>query len=103
MSTRKHWRGPPRWPRAPGLDPSTPIPHETIRKVNDGGSIIMTGSVASVKGFPGFGEQGGIALIRTHVAQRTEVQEYPGERAEPRGRSTHRIPSESTRRRGRCS
>jgi hypothetical protein len=43
----------------------------------------MTGSVASVKGFPGFGEQGGIALIRTHVAQRTEVQEYPGERAEP--------------------
>ncbi len=30
-----------------------------------------------------FGEQGGIALIRTHVAQRTEGQEYPGERAEP--------------------
>src|SRR5450432_1352109 len=29
------------------------------------------------------GEQGGIALIRTHVAQRTEGQEYPGERAEP--------------------
>src|ERR1700719_3182522 len=55
MSTRKHWRGPPRRPRAPGSDPSTPIPHETIRKVNDGGSIIMTGSVASVKGFPGFG------------------------------------------------
>ena len=27
------------------------------------------------------GEQGGIALIRTHVAQRTEGQEYPGERA----------------------
>src|ERR1700687_578323 len=83
MSTRKHWRGPPRRPRAPGPDASTPIPHETIRKVNDGGSIIMTGSVASVKGFPGFGEKGGIALIRTHVAQRTEVQEYPGERAEP--------------------
>jgi hypothetical protein len=41
----------------------------------------MTGSVASVKGFPGFGEQGGIAPM--HVAQRTEVQEYPGERAEP--------------------
>src|SRR6202165_368309 len=55
MSTRKHWRGHPRWPRAPGPDPSRPIPHETIRKVNDGGSIIMTGSVASVKGFPGFG------------------------------------------------
>src|ERR1700676_1680514 len=55
MSTRKHWRGPPRWMRAPGPDPSTPIPHESIRRVNDGGSIIMTGSVASVKGFPGFG------------------------------------------------
>src|SRR6202041_2939632 len=34
-------------------------------------------------------EQGGIALIRTHVAQRTEGQAYPGERAEPRaGRHT---------------
>ena len=50
---------------------------------NDGGSIFMTGSVASVKGFPGFGEQGGGALIRTHLAQRTEGQEYPGQRAEP--------------------
>ena len=29
------------------LTPSTPIPHETIRKVNDGESIIITGSVAS--------------------------------------------------------
>jgi NAD(P)-dependent dehydrogenase (short-subunit alcohol dehydrogenase family) len=48
---------------------------------NDGGSIIMTGTAASVRGFPGFGEQGGIALIRTHVAKRTEGQEYPGERA----------------------
>jgi len=35
MSTRKHWRGPPKWPRAPGPDPSTPIPHETIRKINE--------------------------------------------------------------------
>ena len=42
------------------------------------------------------GEQGGIALIRTHVAQRTEGQEYPGERAGPgadrhtdAGRSSH--------------
>ena len=26
-----------------------------------------------------------LAPIRTHVAQRTEGQEYPGERAEPRG------------------
>ena len=29
------------------------------------------------------GEQGGIALIRTHLAQRTEGQAYPGERAQP--------------------
>src|ERR1700691_1107712 len=29
--------------------------------------------------------------------------EYPGERAQPGGRSTHWIPSNSTRRRGRCS
>src|SRR6202034_2941575 len=29
------------------------------------------------------GEQGGLALLRTHVAQRAEGQEYQGERAEP--------------------
>jgi hypothetical protein len=42
----------------------------------------MTGTVASVKGFPGFGvyaASNSIALIRTHVAKRTEGQEYPGE------------------------
>jgi hypothetical protein len=33
MSTRKHWRGPPRRPRAPGADAGTPTPHDTIRKV----------------------------------------------------------------------
>src|SRR4029077_12923291 len=33
MSTRKHWRGPPRWPRNPRPDPSKPIPYETIRNV----------------------------------------------------------------------
>ena len=44
-----------------------------------------------------------LALIRTNVAQRTEGQEYPGERAQPGDRSTHWIPSDSTRRRGRCS
>src|ERR1019366_10310806 len=38
-----------------------------------------------------------------NVAQRTEGQEYPGERAQPGGRSTHWIPSDSTRRRGRSS
>jgi hypothetical protein len=31
------------------------------------------------------GEQGGAARIRTRVAQRTQGQEYPGERAAPRG------------------
>ena len=35
MSTRKHWRGPPIRPRAPGPDPSTPTPHDTIRKVSE--------------------------------------------------------------------
>ena len=48
----------------------------------------MTGSVASVKGFSRFRcvfvEEGGIALIRPHVAQRTEGQEYPAEPAESR-------------------
>src|SRR6202035_1853189 len=29
------------------------------------------------------GEESGVALIRTHVSQRTEGQAYPGERAEP--------------------
>ena len=49
------------------------------------------------------GEQGGIALLRTHVAQRTERSEYPGERAEP-GAGRHRCrTSDSTRRRRRCS
>jgi len=51
---------------------------------NDGGSIFMTGSVASVKGFSWVtacirASKGGIALIRTHLAQRTEGPEYPGE------------------------
>jgi hypothetical protein len=33
MSIHKHWRGPPRCPRALGPDPSAPIPHEPIREV----------------------------------------------------------------------
>ena len=37
----------------------------------DGGSIFVTGSNASVKGFPGFqrvcGEQGGVALLCSHL------------------------------------
>jgi NAD(P)-dependent dehydrogenase (short-subunit alcohol dehydrogenase family) len=66
---------------------------------NDGGSIFMTGSVASVKGFPGYGEQGGVALIRTHLAQRTEGREYPGERAEP-GADRHTDAGPGSRRGG---
>ena len=54
---------------------------------NDGGSIFMTGSNASVKGFPGFGvyaaSKAALALLRTHLAQRTERQKHPGERAGP--------------------
>src|ERR1700688_409780 len=33
MSTRKHWRGHPRRPRAPGSNAGAPTPHGTIRKV----------------------------------------------------------------------
>ena len=75
---------------------------------NDGGSIIMTGSRCFGERFSWFrrvcGEQGGIALLRTHVAQRTEGQEDPGERAGSRGRSPHRCRKKfSPRRRRRCS
>src|ERR1700680_3083766 len=35
ISTRKHWRGPPRLPRAPGSNAGTPTPHGTIRKVSE--------------------------------------------------------------------
>jgi hypothetical protein len=31
-TTRKPWRGPPRWARAPGPNPSRPMPYETILK-----------------------------------------------------------------------
>ena len=46
-----------------------------------------------------FGEQGGVALIRTHLAQRTEGQEYPGERAEP-GADRHTDAGPSSQRGG---
>jgi NAD(P)-dependent dehydrogenase (short-subunit alcohol dehydrogenase family) len=62
---------------APGADPSRPIPHETIRKVNDGGSIIMTGSVASVKGFPGFGVYSASKAVLRSFA-RTWLNELKG-------------------------
>ena len=45
----------------------------------------------------------GVQTCALPISQRTEGQEYPGERAQPGGRSTHWIPSDSTRRRGRCS
>src|ERR1035441_4367560 len=35
MSTRKHWRGPPRLPRAPDSNAGTPTPQGTIRKVSE--------------------------------------------------------------------
>jgi len=69
---------------------------------NDGGSIFMTGSVASVKGFPDSAcirRARRRALIRTHLAQRTEGQEYPGERAEP-GADRHTDAGPSSRRGG---
>ena len=54
---------------------------------NDGGSIIMTGSVASVMGFRGFGvyaaSKAALRSFARHVAKRAEGQEYPGERAGP--------------------
>ena len=55
--------------------------------INDGGSIILTGSVASVKGFPGFGvyaaSKAALRSFARTVAQRIEGQKNPGERAEP--------------------
>ena len=53
--------------------------------LSDGASVFMTGSVASLKGFPGYSvyaaSKGGVVRLRTRVAERTEGQEYPGERA----------------------
>ena len=70
---------------------------------NDGGSIFMTRSVASVKGFPGYGvyaaSKAALRSIRGHLAQRTEGQEYPGERAEP-GADRHSDAGPSSRRAG---
>jgi NAD(P)-dependent dehydrogenase (short-subunit alcohol dehydrogenase family) len=53
---------------------------------NDGGSIFMTGSIASVRGY--FldcvcGEQGRTARLRPRVVVRVEGQEDPGQRADP--------------------
>jgi len=68
--------------------------------LNDGASIIMTGSNASVKGFPGWGVYAASkAALRSFARtwlKRTEGQENPGERAGPgadrhtdAGRSSH--------------
>ena len=75
---------------------------------NDGGSIFMTGSVASIKGFPGYSvyaaSKAALARIRTRLAQRTQGQEYPGERAAARGRSPLRCRTKfSPRMRSGCS
>src|SRR5258707_1166741 len=60
------------------------------RFVEEGAYVFITGrrqealdEAVKLIGRNVFGEQGGVALIRTHLAQRTEGQEYPGERAEP--------------------
>jgi len=74
--------------------------------LNDGGSIIMIGSVASVKGFPGFGVYAASkAALRSFA--RTWLNELKGRHIRVNvlspGRLTHRIPSDSTRRLGKCS
>ena len=55
---------------------------------NDGGSIFMTGSNASLRGYPNWSvyaaKQGRAARLRTGVGVRAEGQEDPGERADPR-------------------
>src|SRR6202012_928967 len=74
--------------------------------LNDGGSIVMTGSVASVKGFPGFSVYAASkAALRSFA--RTWLNELKGRKIRVNvlspGRSTHQTPSGSTRQRGRCS
>ena len=55
---------------------------------NDGGSIFMDRVSGGGQRFPRLrrvcGEQGSVALIRTHLAQRAQGPEYSGECAEPR-------------------
>ena len=74
---------------------------------NDGGSIIMTGSVASVKGFPGFGVYAASkAALRSFA--RTWLNELKGRNIRVNvlgpGRSPHRCRKKfSPRRRRRCS
>ena len=56
--------------------------------LNDGGSIIMTGSNASLRGYPGRSvvrrQQGRPARLRAGLGLRAEGQEDPGQRADPR-------------------
>ena len=74
---------------------------------NDGGSIIMTGTVASVKGFPGFGVYAASkAALRSFA--RTRLNELKGRNIRVtcwlRGRLPHRCRKKfSPRRRRRCS
>jgi NAD(P)-dependent dehydrogenase (short-subunit alcohol dehydrogenase family) len=54
---------------------------------NDGGSIFMTGSNASLRGYPDWAVYAGskaVLPLRTGVGVRAERQEDPGERADPR-------------------
>jgi NAD(P)-dependent dehydrogenase (short-subunit alcohol dehydrogenase family) len=50
---------------------------------NDTGSIFMTGSIASVRGYPCWSEQGCTACLRPRVVVRVEGQADPGQRADP--------------------
>ena len=74
--------------------------------MNDGGSIIMTGSVASVKGFPGFGVYAASkAALRSFA--RTWLNELKDRKIRVNVLSPGQVdtadPSASTRQRGRCS
>jgi Enoyl-(Acyl carrier protein) reductase len=137
MSTRKHWRGPPRWPRAPGPDPSTPMPYETIRNVYEYvEQRVPRGSGPAGAPRSSFGGRrphrnqrmssaspDESVFVDTEISKtapsqalsdpscsfaRTWLNELKGRNIRvnvlsPGGRSTHWIPSDSRRRRVRCS
>src|SRR3954451_9307955 len=52
---------------------------------NDGGSIFMTGSIASLRGYPSWSvcEQGCAACVRPRMVGRAEGPQDPGQRADP--------------------
>src|SRR3981189_2281221 len=65
------------------LPHSTPDSGGPISRFSEADAVPTPRKEKSWESLRVFGEQGGVALIRTHLAQRTEGQEYPGERAEP--------------------